>query len=89
MKYLYDKPNKPSLNEVLCHVCRLQPENMLFLDVVTSFGSESMINTDSIGTVSCSLVAVFIVVQVQGHVPQRHIEHLPASFTERCYNNNK
>ncbi len=78
----------PGLEEVLRPVCGLQSEHVALLGVVRCLGSERVV--DAHGVVDAVVDArlpghVFAFVQVEHHVPQHSVEHLPTALPNwRC-----
>ena len=86
-----DIPHPPGLEEKLCPVGSLQPEDVLLLLVVGGLGGEGVVHADGVAhvvTEGAALEAVLVLVQVEHCVPQRGVEHLPPTLAHRCCRHN-
>ena len=78
----------PSLKQILCPISGLKPEDMRFLSVVSCLGSESVVYAYGViyVVVDRCLFFLLVLVQIQNHITQDGVKHLPASLTNRCWN---
>ena len=74
-----------SLEQVLGPVGGFQPEHELFLLVVGGNSGVGVVDTDRIGDIIEAVVLKDLVVlmQVEHHIAQRSVKHLPAALEER------
>ncbi len=78
----------PGLEEILRPVSSVEAEHVALLRVVRRLGGERVVDAHGVVHVvedARFLRHVLVLVQVQHHVAQHRVEHLPTAFPDRCW----